>query len=176
MTGLDNDPGRVDAGREMTAWFAARAGAPSQGVEWFAEDAFMFLEQQPADTFDGCFTQFALAYMRPHDRILTLIDRVVRPGGLILFREFNASSLYNRFVSKVDWLTAGDYRAFGTRLGWTLRQCRYHWLFPRHLVNLGAARQYLSRCEDAVTGWPPFGARLAASMTLVFQKASRSPN
>jgi len=112
ITGLDNKVERVKAGRAMTSWFEEKSGT-SLNVQLHATDAFEMLATREPASFDGCYTQFALAYMRPHRKMLELIHRVVRPGGLILFREFNAGSLYNRLVSRVDWLNDRDYQRIG---------------------------------------------------------------
>lgn len=169
ITGLDNDPQRVHAGEAMRLWFAERSHSEI-GVDLHATDAFQWLSNCEPESFDGCYTQFALAYMRPHRRMLELIDRVVRPGGLILFREFNAGSLYNRLVSRVDWLTDRDYRGLGRELGWSCQRLRFDWLLPWQLNELGSARRLLGPVEEALTHVTPLGRVVAASMTLVFQR------
>ena len=170
ITGLDNSVPRVEAGRAMTDWFTARAPQAPLELSLATGDAFAWLERQPPGGFDGCYTQFALAYMQPHSRILHLIDRVVRPGGRILFREFNAGSLYNRMVSRVDWLSARDYQRVGQQLGWTCRARQFCWLFPRQIMGWNGARQGLRSLEDGLTRLPAVGPALAAAMTLEFEK------
>jgi SAM-dependent methyltransferase len=170
IVGLDNNAGRVAAGRAMREWFASLARPKQLNVTLHAEDAFAWLERQPAGSFDGCFTQFALAYMRPHRRMLELIDRAIRPGGLMMFREFNAGSLYNRIVSRVDWLTSTDYQQVADRLGWTCQSRQFHWLMPRRIINWSPTYDWLRALETRLTNRPRIGPRLAAAMTLVYEK------
>ena len=153
----------------MTPWFDQRSGV-ALDVDLQATDAFQMLANQAPASFDGCYTQFALAYMRPHRKMLELVHRVVRPGGLIFFREFNAGSLYNRFVSCVDWLTDRDYQAIGRELGWTCQQRQFCWFFPKQLTNPGSARRFFGQIEDTISGITPLARRAAASMTLVFRR------
>jgi SAM-dependent methyltransferase len=171
IVGLDNNASRVAAGRAMTQWFAPPAGSPEPNVTLHAEDAFAWLERQPAGSFDGCYTQFALAYMRPHRRMLELIDRAVRPGGRIMFREFNAGSLYNRVIARVDWLTADDYQSDADRLGWICHARRFHWLLPRPIINWSATHNWLSAWETHLTARSRIGQNLAAAMTLMYEKS-----
>jgi SAM-dependent methyltransferase len=173
MTGLDNNRERVAAGRAMTEWFTERARMSPLNVSLHCEDAFAWLDQQPAGCFDGCYAQFALAYMRPHQSILERIDRVVRPGGRILIREFNAGSLYNRLVARVDWLSAVDYRRIAERFGWTCQQLDYCWILPRQIICCEPARHWLGPLETRLMRRPALGAATAAAMTLVFEKSGR---
>ncbi|MCP4191493.1 MAG: methyltransferase domain-containing protein [Planctomycetaceae bacterium] len=169
ITGLDNKVERVKAGRAMTSWFEEKSGT-SLNVQLHATDAFEMLATREPASFDGCYTQFALAYMRPHRKMLELIHRVVRPGGLILFREFNAGSLYNRLVSRVDWLNDRDYQRIGKELGWKTEMRQFCWFFPKQLTNPGSARHLLRPVEDSVARFSPIASKLAASMTLVFRR------
>ncbi len=169
ITGLDHNPQRVAAGQAMTPWFSERSGK-SLHVTLQAADAFEMLAQQPAESFDGCYTQFALAYMRPHREMLELIHRVVRPGGRILFREFNAGSLYNRVISRVDWLTDRDYQDIGKELGWQCLARDYCWFVPKQLTNPGQLRHWWGRFEAGLERISPVARYGAAAMTLVFQR------
>jgi hypothetical protein len=108
--------------------------------------------------------------MRPHERILHEIDRVVRPGGRLLFREFNAGSLYNRWWTRVDRLSDRAYEQWGSRLGWQLEQRQFHWLFPRQVMRSRRSRSVLGPIEQRLTCTPTFGRPLAVAMTLVFRK------
>ncbi len=134
-------------------------GTAQPDVRLLAEDAFTWLTEQPAGSFDGCYTQFALAYMRPHARMLELIDRVIRPGGRIVFREFNAGSLYNRLIAKVDWLTDNQYQQVGRQLGWHCRRREHYWILPRQVVNWAALRRGLGPLEQRLTALPRVGAQ-----------------
>ena len=154
----------------MTPWFAELSGTFPLPVTLATDDAFAWLDRQPSGSFDGCYTQFALAYMRPYDKMLALIDRAVRPGGRMVFREFNAGSLYNRVAARVDWLSAQKYQRVATRLGWTCRQCKYYWLIPRRIINWRPTSQMLRSLESRLTQAPYIGPSMAAAMTLVFEK------
>jgi SAM-dependent methyltransferase len=175
VVGLDRNADRVAAGRAMAEWFARLARQPSLNVTLHDVDAFAWLEQQPAGHFDGCYTQFALAYMKPHRRMLELIDRVVRPGGRILFREFNAGSLYNRLIARVDWLTSAKYQQAAAQLGWTRHARRFDWLFPRGIINGRLTHRWLSAVESHLTTWPGVGQLLGGAMTLQYEKNTARP-
>jgi hypothetical protein len=78
--------------------------------------------------------------------------------------------VYNRLVSRVDWLSAAAYRHHAEKLGWQLEQGKFHWVFPRQIMNWQWARNTLGPLEDGLTGLPLLGPALAAAMTLVFVK------
>jgi SAM-dependent methyltransferase len=170
ITGLDNNNDRVAAGRAMTEWFAERAALSSLNVSLHAADAFDWLDRQADGCFDGCYAQFALAYMRPHRAMLERIDRVVRPGGRMLFREFNAGSLYNRVISRVDWLSARAYQQIADQFGWTSKQREFCWVLPRQIMCCEPVRRWLGPLETRFMRLPSVGAATAAAMTLVFEK------
>jgi SAM-dependent methyltransferase len=170
VTGLDFDAQRIAGAQAMTAWFCEQANVGELPVQFHAVDAFDYLGAQPEAAFDGCYTQFALAYMRPYADILAAIDRVIRPGGRIFLREFNAGSLYNRWRTRVDWLDDVAYQEIVSRFGWQLEHRRFHWLFPRQLIRGRSLRRPLGLVEQAVTRPALVGRNLAAAMTLVFRK------
>lgn len=170
VTGLDFDAQRIAGAKAMTNWFVEEMGGGELPVEFHAADAFSFLAEQSPETFDGCYTQFALAYMRPYRELLAAVDRVVRPGGRLILREFNAGSIYNRLRTRVDWLDDRAYQRILHGLGWRLEYRRFHWFLPRQVVRFRVVRKPLGVLEDLITRPLPLGRNLAAAMTLVFQK------
>ena len=168
VIGIDNKPHRAAAANAMRPWYETQMGVEVD-VEIHFADAFEFLTNLEPESLDGAYTQFALAYMEPHSEMLKLIHRVLRPGGRVLFREFNAGSVYNRFISKVDWLTAENYQQIGDAFGWRLLDKRFYWLFPRPLINSPICGPVAIAAENALANLP-VARSLTGSMTLVFER------
>ncbi|MCA9197816.1 MAG: class I SAM-dependent methyltransferase [Planctomycetales bacterium] len=166
--GIDFKPSRAAAAQAMKPWYTDSGG---RDVEVTVDhgDAFQILDQLEPHSHDGAYTQFALAYMTPHERMLRLIDRVVRPGGRILFREFNAGNIYNRIYSKVDWLTPQAYQQIGQSLGWQLESQQYYWLFPKPLINHSVTGKLAISAEEYLARFRMFRP-FTGSVTLVFRK------
>ena len=168
VIGIDNKPERATAANTMRPWYEAQTNV-TVDVDIHFADAFEFLANLEPESLDGVYTQFALAYMEPHSEMLKLIHRVLRPGGRVLFREFNAGSLYNKLLSKVNWLTAEKYQRIGDALGWRLLTSRFYWLFPRPVINAPICGPIAIATENAMANLP-LARSLTGSMTLVFER------
>lgn len=168
VIGIDNKPERIEAAIAMRPWYETQTQCEID-IDLKHGDAFQYLENLEPESLDGVYTQFALAYMEPHAEMLRLINRVLRPGGVVLFREFNAGSIYNKLVSKVKWLTAGKYQEIGQSFGWRLQTRKFYWLFPRPLINAPLCGPIAMSIENALSDLPVLRS-LTGSMTLVFQR------
>lgn len=168
VVGIDNKPDRAAAANEMRSWYESQMEVDVDVQIHFA-DAFEFLTNLEPESLDGVYTQFALAYMEPHSEMLKLIHRVLRPGGRVLFREFNAGSIYNKLFSKVDWLTSEKYERIGDEFGWRLLNKNFYWLFPRPLINAPVCGPLAIATENALANLP-LARSLTGSMTLVFER------
>lgn len=168
ITGIDAMSERVAAGQAMAEWFAGQFQVPLD-VQLHAGDAFEFLEGVPEGHYDGVFTQFALAYMKPYRRMLKLLDRALKPGGRVLFREFNAGGIYNRLVSRLDRLTDRQFKAEGEQLGWRLVTREFCWLIPKPIVNISPPDGGWARLDDQLAK-TVLARHFASSMTVVFEK------
>ncbi|MCA9212967.1 MAG: class I SAM-dependent methyltransferase [Planctomycetales bacterium] len=168
VVGIDNKPERVAAANAMRPWYESEVESDVD-VQIHYADAFKFLADLPMDSLDGVFTQFALAYMEPHEEMLRLIARVVRPGGRVLFREFNAGSIYNKIGSTVEWLDAKRYETICSSLGWRLIERKFYWLFPKPIINSAMLGPAAITIENSLANLPIFR-MFSGSMTLVFER------
>jgi SAM-dependent methyltransferase len=168
VIGIDNKPERVDAANAMRPWYESQMPRDID-INLEYGDAFQYLADLEPESLDGVYTQFALAYMEPHAEMLRLIHRVVRPGGIVFFREFNAGSIYNKLFSRVNWLSAEKYKQIGESFGWKLKTRKFYWLFPKPLINAPACGPIAIGIENALSNLP-IARSLTGSMTLVFER------
>ena len=169
LIGIDQNTTRTRAAVALRTWFEDRFQR-SLDVTILDGNAFELLGRE-WDSFDGAYTQFALAYMHPQEELLKLLNSVVRPGGKIILQEFNSANLFNRFFARVNWFTFRDYRRVGNELNWTCEKEDFQWLFPRPVISLPGVRYPAGQLEKFLCSLP--GSHLfSASTNLVYRRGA----
>ena len=57
------------------------------------------------EKFDAINFLFSFSDLKPNEKILQLVDRLLKPGGRVVFQETNPSNYYNRIFRKRDAMT-----------------------------------------------------------------------
>ncbi len=169
VVGVDADPRRIFAGREMRQWYVARAPT-DVACTLVVSDMLAFLRDADTASFDGAYTQFALAYMPPREPIVRELGRVIRPGGALVLRELNTAGLFNRLREQHDWPDDRGYEAMAAASGFRCRSRTFSWILPAAIVErTGRPR---ARTVERIVEALPIARTLGAVQTLVLERTS----
>ena len=73
-------------------------------ISLICEDVFK-VDWDAWEKFDAINFLFSFSDLKPNEKILQLVDMLLKPGGRVVFQETNPSNYYNRIFRKRDAMT-----------------------------------------------------------------------